>query len=121
MKQYGDAVVSEHVTLKEEDGGAVVWKAEGFKQMLWLHSPAAHSSLVPEVLVSYPHSMLWGHWFCWCCRLQGMGLSEAPICSNPDSGNSSLGDLSHNSLVLSSVVWLWGLLKVSLSIFCTLP
>lgn len=87
----GMPLVSEHVTFKEEDGRAVVWKAAGFKHMLWLHSPATHSSLLPEVFLLYPHSVLWGHRLCWCCRLQGMGLSEAPTCSNPDSVNSSLG------------------------------
>lgn len=47
--KHGNAVVSEHVTSKDKDGRTVVWKAAVFKQMLWLHSPAAHSSLLPEV------------------------------------------------------------------------
>jgi hypothetical protein len=47
--KYGNSVVSEHVTFKEENGHSVAWKAAVFKQMLWLHSPAAHSSSLPEV------------------------------------------------------------------------
>lgn len=78
-------MVSEHVTLRKRMAALLC----GGLQVLSGYCSSIHQPLILAFLL-YSHSALWGHRVCWCCRLRGMGLSEAPTCSNPDSVSRSL-------------------------------